>query len=80
MTFYVGWPGDDSGRKNWLMKAPNKKSIYQDILDLFKQRTALVYQMKGKEGEANIFYVHEWGARRMRTMLLICNQITACIY
>jgi predicted metalloendopeptidase len=62
MTFYVGWPGDDSGRKNWLMKAPNKKSIYQDILDLFKQRTALVYQMKGKEGEANIFYVHEWGS------------------
>ena len=60
MTFYVGWPGDDSGRKNWLMKAPNKKSIYQDILDLFCQRTALVDQMKGKEGEANLFYANEW--------------------
>ena len=60
MTFYVGWPGDDSGRKNWLMKAPNKKSIYLDILDLFCQRTALVDQMKGKEGEADLFYANQW--------------------
>ena len=60
MTFYMGWPADDSGRKNWLVKVPqNRKSIYQDILDLFRQRTAIVEQMKGKEGEANMFYAQE---------------------
>ena len=61
MTFYVGWPANDSGRKNWLVKVPeNRKSLYQDILDLFRQRTALVEQMKGKEGEADLFYAEQW--------------------
>ena len=61
MTFYMGWPADDSGRKNWLVKVPKeRKSLYQDILDLFRQRTAIVEQMKGKEGEADLFYAQEW--------------------
>ena len=60
MTFFLGWPGDDSGRKDWLVKMPkDRKSLYQDILDLFCQRTALVDQMKGKEGEADMFYAQE---------------------
>ena len=61
MTFYMGWPADDSGRKNWMVKVPKeRKSLYLDILDLFRQRTAIVEQMKGKEGEADLFYAQEW--------------------
>lgn len=61
MTFNIGWPANDSGRKNWLVKVPkDRKSLYQDILDLFCQRTALVDQMKGKEGDADLFYAQEW--------------------
>ena len=61
MTFNIGWPANDSGRKNWLVKVPKeRKSLYQDILDLFCQRTALVDQMKGKEGDADLFYAQEW--------------------
>ena len=61
MTFNIGWPANDSGRKNWMMKVPKeRKSLYQDILDLFCQRTALVDQMKGKEGDADLFYAQEW--------------------
>ena len=67
MTFYFGWPGDDSGRKNWLVKVPKeRKSLYQDILDLFCQRSALVEQMKGKEGEADLFYAQEWSDQSYR--------------
>lgn len=67
MTFYFGWPGDDSGQKNWLVKVPKeRKSLYQDILDLFCQRSALIDQMKGKEGEADLFYAQEWSDQSYR--------------
>ena len=67
MTFYFGWPGDDSGRKNWLVKVPKeRKSLYQDILDLFCQRSALIDQMKGKVGEADLFYAQEWSDQSYR--------------
>lgn len=63
MQIYVGWPDDDTKRADWEVQVPQTdkatSTTYLDICDLFKQRTAIIRNKKGKKSLAEQFYANE---------------------